>query len=144
MGRPADLHLWFKCQESSPLLMRTVVVLWIQRHPRSWTSPCCHSGGDPGPIAELFSSSSSNQDLVYQSLETAPSVAWRQCAISYGILRPTVYACKVFLDEKQNVNLILFNYWAKIRCLRNSVTVYIGVNTKTGSPIFLWGRSEHI
>lgn len=41
--------------------------------------------------------------------------------------------CKVFL-EKKNVNLRLFNYCVKFHCLRNSVTVYINVNTKNRKP----------
>lgn len=57
--------------------------------------PCCcdhwnGSAGTPGPVAELFSS---NQDVVYQSLETAPSVAWWQCAISYCILKTDCLLC---------------------------------------------------
>lgn len=109
-----DLHLWFKCQESSPILKCTVVIrlsdslVWSQEWAVVWIYPRYGppnptpnplllpwwrrrvGTGNPGPIAELFSS---NQDIVYQSLETAPSVAWRQCAISYCILKTDCLLC---------------------------------------------------
>lgn len=104
-----DLHLWFKCQESSPILKCTVVIrlsdslVWSQEWAVVWMylataspSPTLLPGSGRGSAGESRAHSrafSSNQDLVYQSLETAPSVAWRQCAISYCILKTDCLLC---------------------------------------------------
>lgn len=104
-----DLHLWFKCQESSPILKCTVVIrlsdllVWSQERAVVWmylayglspspTPPLgwWRAGGETRAHSRAFSS---NQDLVYQSLETAPSVAWQQCAISYCILKTDCLLC---------------------------------------------------
>lgn len=57
--------------------------------------PCCYgnSGGSAGNSRAYSRAFSSNQDIVYQSLETAPSVAWWQCAISYCILKTDCLLC---------------------------------------------------
>lgn len=140
-----NLHLWFKCQESSPILKCTVV-MWLSDlislipgtvggmdvpcHGLPPT-PCCH--GDRGgwhqlrPTAEHFSS---NQDIVYQSLETTPSAAWWQCAISYCILE-TDCLLRVWTTFENGV-LKFINYLFE----KPSKSIWLYIWAK--SPIFVW------
>lgn len=77
---------------------------WLFLHPAATGTE-----GSVGVDWARSQAASSNQDIVYQSLETTPSVAW-WCAISYYILKTWLFTmCAKYF---WNGDLVLFNYCA--------------------------------
>lgn len=139
-----DLHLWFKCQESSPILKCTVVIglfdslVWPQKRAVVWMyaephyglsplPPCQHvdwggSGGKLRPVAELFLPI---RTLCTKALKQPP--LWHDDNVQFHTAswRLTVYyVCKIFLkivilDSLTTVQFLSFE---------KPIKVYIAVN----------------
>lgn len=126
-----DLHLWFKCQESSPILKCTVVIrlsdllIWSQE--QAWCGctslrplPLHHPAatameegcwGKPGPVAELILPI---RTLCTKALKQPP--LWHDDNVQFhtAFWRLTVYyVCKIFLKMVilESLTTVQFVVW---------------------------------